>query len=83
LLPWQTRDELLARTRPLEPLQSLRRKIEAAGAARPAVVDEEELSPLFTLVQVWIDQTTVDNFIDSLFTLRNAIAAEFAARGVE
>jgi hypothetical protein len=83
VLPWQTRDELLDRARPLEPLRGLRRKIELAGATRLAVVDEEELPPLFALVQVWIDQTTVDNFTDSLFTLRNAIAAEFAARGVE
>jgi hypothetical protein len=36
------------------------------------------LPPLFTLVQAWIDETTIDKFTDSLFTLRNAIAS---ARG--
>jgi hypothetical protein len=36
------------------------------------------LAPLFACVEVWIDETTVDNFTDSLFTLRNAIEAEVA-----
>jgi hypothetical protein len=75
VLPWQTRDELLHRARPLEPLRSLRGKIEAVGASRPAVADANELPPLFTLVQAWIDETTIDKFTDSLFTLRNAIAS--------
>ena len=33
-LPWQARDELLDRARPLEPLQSLRKEIEVAGQLR-------------------------------------------------
>ena len=52
------------------------------GASRPAVVDETELAPLLAVLQVWIDETTVDNFTGSLFTLRNAIVAELAAREV-
>jgi hypothetical protein len=74
-LPWQTRDELLERLCGLEPLTNLRRKIDGVGATRPVVVDENELAPLFAVVQVWIDETTVDSFDESLFNLRNAIAA--------
>jgi hypothetical protein len=73
VLPWASRDALLAEIRHLPSMLPVIKAFEDVGASRPVVIPQEQKGPLIGVLDFWMDQATVDGLPEGILELWNAL----------
>jgi hypothetical protein len=78
VLPWSSRQELLARLRAVELTDAIVRAFEAAGASRPVTLKPEQKPVLFSVVEAWLVEVDLAGLPAGIFQVRNALHDDLA-----
>ena len=77
-MPWDSRQALLDRPRPLESMQPIVAAFEAVGTSRPVTLKPEHKEPLLAVVEAWLEEVDVPGLPAGIFELRNALHDDVA-----
>ena len=77
-MPWDSRQALLGRLRPLEPMQPIIAAFQAVGTSRPVTLKPEEKEPLLRVVEAWLEEVDAPGLPSGIFDLRNPLHDDLA-----
>jgi len=80
-IPWESRNALVERLRPLESMREVVGTFWGAGTSRPLILTPEQQVALLDVISVWSQEVTggLAGLPDGIDELRNALVDESAA----
>jgi hypothetical protein len=73
VLPWASRDALLAELSQLDSAKGIRDAFEAVGASRPVELSPQDTGLLIEVIDMWTRRIPIDQLPKGIWNLRNAL----------